>query len=1417
MKFRHNFETTNITPILKDMYELCVIPLRDWIDDNLEKKVICIKKSLEILCILPLFIVVERKSFYFKCLEKPLYKELALTLLPRFTCVVVDSIPELLVQLTSIEFDTPKISEWLSDYAGLISCISNATCVTKYVEKNKSIDISPIPYQNGAEYTYCENCDMMFTLLIGKKLPNPIKKVNYKFSLWKPLISKCIATESKAIFLEKSLPRILSHSQIDPSESFDKVIDLLTDKDIKIRNAMVNVMSAIASLKIVPSVDLFTKLQLEFQNQNDASTRETLLITISHLGTVNNEIESSVIMTLVEHLLHEEFTMRTIAFDQIQYFTKQKGVPLIKLIEPLKELIYPFLIRQLSNSKLVEDAVKIIYEVLNFKQWIINALPIALPRIIVEYRDSCSSIFPLIEKLCSDSIINLLRANLHYIYSHILKSGNNDNAIERSFELLAEYIPEPPTTLIKEYKDKLVYELIFSLYNQNPTKVLNTEKALELVASNFGTSNEMSVSELLQIKFLGINYHINTKVNSPDVSIEEKKQLLRSFEKMMRLLKDINSVRLKIMTTLKLFSKIKELHKELCAVYYTFINYLETAKLGSLLNRIIMEILPLFETSPTEATPILEYIYLKSPELMESLQAIPYLPDIPPLQKLKKVLAQADIYVNARFDRLLSGIHLETSTVRIQALGQLQNFIRDQKNFEKQTFGTMIGDLFRGLLVGCVNASNTEEKVGFGKCLGEIGAFDPNYNDLESVCLKPMKPQKKKCVQLAQEIMQNYLYNSINSITDVNIQNFFGYTIQELLKICGCKRSSIRSPPRKKPGNSKDIWDSFSPEMQEIFSPFLESQYAISKEPNRKEIEGSNFSYCLKNGHPNESLFNAWIAKWCTSLVSKASGDYCDIFKACSGSFKHNIDMALHLLPYLLLDILLHGAEADRASIKREILDVLQMGNSGSSPSKAIKLKKYLVGDSHICIQTAFSMIDILTDWLTNQGNDQKVGRGGRPKTDHNTHNQRIQQLLDDIPQKLMSDASYLCRAFQRALFHFENHLRNLISNEPRPRDDILRDNVDDLHKIYSEIDEPDGLSGIAILRADLIGRDPIKEYENTGLWADAFAYYEQLLQLDSSNRDYQIGRLKCLKQLGHYDTMLSLVLANIQQEGGLQSFLSTETIDPLFASYGVQASWRLSKWDVVDNLRKSVQTANLLEFEVSVGSLLLHLTRKDEKQFREEHSKIMLNLISSLSAAAMESYHRAYPIITRIHILQEIERSFQLNINNIDPETVRDELTKEWKSRLEITHDSYKSRELILTVRQVIYKHFGLLYEAQECWLELAKLARKASLFQTASNSLIHAFSTTKEHSPKLCIEMAKLQWDQGSYLKALLEIQNETKKVAQASSQTPGSHYLVKALLLEGKWIEKTGQKQSDDVIEHYNTVTRIKKFVFPSFLLY
>lgn len=132
---------------------------------------------------------------------------------------------------------------------------------------------------------------------------------------------------------------------------------------------------------------------------------------------------------------------------------------------------------------------------------------------------------------------------------------------------------------------------------------------------------------------------------------------------------------------------------------------------------------------------------------------------------------------------------------------------------------------------------------------------------------------------------------------------------------------------------------------------------------------------------------------------------------------------------------------------------------------------------------------------------------------------EKLQKVLDSIPAELISRRAVDCRAYARALFHLEQHIRQV---DEEKRDTSERDRLlQRLQDIYTQIDEPDGLEGISAHLHVLDVNQQVLSHRKAGRWAAAQTWYEIKLAEDPDNVDIQIDLLTCLKESGQHGKFL--------------------------------------------------------------------------------------------------------------------------------------------------------------------------------------------------------------------------------------------------------------------------------------------------------
>ncbi|EDO46300.1 predicted protein, partial [Nematostella vectensis] len=125
-----------------------------------------------------------------------------------------------------------------------------------------------------------------------------------------------------------------------------------------------------------------------------------------------------------------------------------------------------------------------------------------------------------------------------------------------------------------------------------------------------------------------------------------------------------------------------------------------------------------------------------------------------------------------------------------------------------------------------------------------------------------------------------------------------------------------------------------------------------------------------------------------------------------------------------------------------------------------------------------------------------------------------VQRFLLKIPQDVLALASFHCKAYTRALMHFESFIATQHQDK--------QEHLGFLQSIYVALDEPDGVVGVAAIRTKKATlHEQILEHESAGQLRDASACYENAIQEEPNAIGHQKGLLKCLFGLGQVTNAL--------------------------------------------------------------------------------------------------------------------------------------------------------------------------------------------------------------------------------------------------------------------------------------------------------
>lgn len=382
------------------------------------------------------------------------------------------------------------------------------------------------------------------------------------------------------------------------------------------------------------------------------------------------------------------------------------------------------------------------------------------------------------------------------------------------------------------------------------------------------------------------------------------------------------------------------------------------------------------------------------------------------------------------------------------------------------------------------------------------------------------------------------------------------------------------------------------------------------------------------------------------------------------------------------------------------------------------------------------------------------------------------------------------------------------------------------LQLCYAELEDADSMAGIAALRQDTGLSETILDAEASGNFDDALLCYERALAASPGDGAMHAGFLRCLRTLGHWETMLA------HAEGlGHKAFsvhdspAAAESLKESTMALGIEAAWRLGRWDRVDELCRDTSVHNSLcgpsttitpvtgstkalnapgdttaapahsitdtgrwesLYGTAVGEMLSCVRRRDVAAIQSIASRARSYLLSPAANAAMEGFARAYPLIVKLHSLADIEDAM-LFVCDTNPALAKDtddiaraprerdgfldkreaSLTNRlvgMHSRSEATASSLRVREPILSCRRVCLELMGRQSEAAEVGLQLAGLARESGNLRAAASAAFRAVSSAPKHSDEwfaASAETARIMAAKGDKTSALLSLEKDIDRM--------------------------------------------------------
>ncbi|XP_063984803.1 serine/threonine-protein kinase ATR-like [Diachasmimorpha longicaudata] len=834
----------------------------------------------------------------------------------------------------------------------------------------------------------------------------------------------------------------------------------------------------------------------------------------------------------------------------------------------------------------------------------------------------------------------------------------------------------------------------------------------------------------------------------------------------------LSPLKYKILTTLRTCLNLNRpgFQKLSCYVWDCFLRKLSLEDLGPLLSTICVSMVPLLDSCPQKANAMMEFLLIDNHEALQSyISELFFIDDLKVNKRISSVVTNQVARSMPRNPEAglkiwIRRIKHETDEVRFKALGHLKKFLEVHRShlndmiLSNTDVHPLVVNLLDSLLAGCQDKDESI-RLKCGECLGELGAVEPSLLPRRIAS----KDDSKFILQMNEDFALGVLQELVRALQMEKItQNVdcFSLAIQEVLK-------TFEISPT---GSNSNLWNSLSPTTQERILPLLNSRYkhtATGPATVESPVYGSSAG----------STFEKWLYNWTCSMIHAIKDPrLLSVLSACQPALRRDSRTTMYCIPHIFSHIIMRGSDTDRDRLLTEIFAVIKSGNQTLDQELLIRRPlRRETNDKHSdtrvsdearrirCSQVVFSTLDHVMRWL------------GEKRREKDQKYLLMQRFVDQLDSFVLAEACYKSHEYHRALMYLERHMAS--------KNKGLSDQTESglLAKIYTQLEEPDGVSGIlATQDQSPTLQQLVVAHEVTGQLQDAAICYEKLAQRLVAPKFIQ-GMIHCYLGLDQPFTAMKFT------EGVIGS---SPELEPLMVEH--EPFWRLANFVQLNDDKNSVKK-NLLE-DLKRG-------------VQPDLQGVKKRLVTLLGATSHRvSYlQQSYPYIMKLHILNEFEKATDLMLKNVENLPI---IVKEWEQREQLIRAS-RGVESVLGMRRATLDLFVQLSESNQpetdvsnlkqeigkIWLKSAKIARKSGLYQQAYMYILSAsdFCPPQE----LNIELAQLYWQRNSQEDALITLKRsftncfqslEHYRKLQLHTCPPDRKNFAKAKLLFARYNEET-----------------------------
>ena len=914
---------------------------------------------------------------------------------------------------------------------------------------------------------------------------------------------------------------------------------------------------------------------------------------------------------------------------------------------------------------------------------------------------------------------------------------------------------------------KMVNLLVQELGDRSEKVRKEAEEALTRAAQVHDDTSApvRAVATFLEPHTLGVVTTLNEDLHGATrkMTVEDKRRVIRALRKLIEMLgDDLAATSPQIIASLQSSLVMPGLGEETLVTWWTFIKTLRYHNTGPFIGRttaaVVSNWYSFSDVEKDTAVILIKEIADNASNLRDHLDEVANMYGIEELKEVAKQLADARRtrtfaeQVETLLERTSSGnAAVATTALREFRTLLLANETEIAGMSRGDSFDPLASKIMRGLMLATQDSDETVRSLAY-TCLGHVGSLDNDrmakLPDIEPVIMMHNFNDLNESIRFAFNFIRNVLVDSYKITNDIKYQGHLAFAMQDLLSFCNLRIDLLDPHSRKPSATERKMWNDLPKYQVEALAPLLHARFRIKTSGRAKELETPYY--------PRAGTYREWVQNWSIMLLQRilsfppetASESAQKIFQVLKGVLRHqDVSVALFVLPHMVLHVLLSGGDEDRQAITSEINAVLndQVNTVGSADKRALSA------------QVIFDLMDHLGKWLRlfranieserQQKHQHRHGQQYAPDPRPHSHIVIVERVLGSVETELLANAALQSKAYARSLFNFE---QRIIKLQERGNAPALYAYYERLHEIYADLDEPDGMEGVSMYVMSPSLEYQIREHESTGRWTSAQSCWEVRLQQSPDDLSLHQGLLRCLRNLGHYDTLRTHIRGVLSRRPDWRTEL---------APFEAEAAWIVGDWQTVRSVADHGYPMAEVMSQLQSGT--------DSRALKAAFDKARIaagNEITSIT------YSRATEPVLSLHILRELEMIYNSSAaaeaerNGTAPRVgdnrekitgnIIHHLQKSLADRFETTAPTFRVREAILSARRTAFGTVpttAVQREIGKAWILSSKMARKAGYEQTAYSAALQA---REVDAPFAFIQQAKLTKLHGGVWKAHEEL---------------------------------------------------------------